>query len=121
MPPQPLQFVERPRLGRKDVDQIIPVISQDPLRVGEAFHADGIFAALVQLLADLFHNGLDLFGIASSADHEEIRERSNLAQVQNSDVQGFLGFRGSNGSKPRRGAERRCGGMRGRIVLLSDS
>jgi len=102
------------------VDQIIAVIRQNPFGVFEAFHADGIFAALIELLADLFHDRLDLLGIASAADHEKIREGGDFAQVQNANVEGFLRFGGSNGGEPRgSGLERRYG-LRGRAVLLSD-
>jgi hypothetical protein len=73
------------------------------------------------LLAHFFHDGLDLLGIASTADDEEIREGSDLAQVQNTNVEGFLGLGGSNGGEPRRSGERRRDGLRDRVVLLSDS
>lgn len=63
------------------MNHIIAIIGQNPFGVREAFHADGIFAALFQLLADFFHDRLDLLGIASTADHEEIRERGYFAQV----------------------------------------
>jgi len=63
------------------VNQIIAVVGQDPFRVGESFHADRIFAALVELQANLFHDGLDLLGIASTADHKEIGEAGYFAQV----------------------------------------
>ena len=121
MPPQPLEFIERPRFGREDVNQVVPIIGQNPFCICEAFHADRILAAPFELLANLFHDGLDLFGIVSAANHEEIGESGNLAQIQNSNVDGFLGFGGSNGGEPRGSSERRCNGLRGRVVLLSDS
>jgi hypothetical protein len=121
VPPQPLEFIKRPRFGRENVDQIIPVIRQYPFGVGEAFYADGIFATSFQLLADFFHDGLDLLGIASAADDEKIGERGDFAQVQNANIEGLLRFGGSNGGEPRGGGERRCNRMRGRVVLLSDS
>jgi hypothetical protein len=103
------------------VDQIIPVIRQNPFGVGEAFHADGILAAPFQLLADLFHDGLNLLGIAPAADDEKIGEGGDFAQIQDANIEGFLRFGGSNGGEPRGGGERRCNGVRGRVVLLSDS
>jgi hypothetical protein len=81
----------------------------------------GYSPRLIELLADLFHDGLDLLGIASAADHEKIGEGGDFAQVQHANVQGFLGFGGSNGGEPRRSGERRCSRVRGRVVLLSDS
>jgi hypothetical protein len=72
------------------VDQIIPVIGQNPFGVLETFHTDRVFAALGELPADLFDDGLDLFGIASAANHEEIGEGGNFTQVQNTNVESFL-------------------------------
>jgi hypothetical protein len=83
------------------MNQVIAVIRQDPFGVCEAFHANRIFAALIELKADLFHDGLHLLGIASAADHEKIREGGDFAQVQNANVEGFLGFGGSNSGEPR--------------------
>jgi hypothetical protein len=103
------------------VNHIVAVISQYPFGVFEAFHADRVLAALIELLADLFHDGLDLLGIASAADHEKIREGGNFTQIQNSNVEGFLGFSGSNSGEPQGGGERRCGGLSGRVELLWDT
>ena len=63
------------------MDHVVAVIRQNPLGVGEAFHADRIFAASIQLLANFFHDGLDLLGIAPATDDKKIRECSYLAQV----------------------------------------
>jgi len=103
------------------MDHVVAVIRQNPLGVGEAFHADRIFAASIQLLANFFHDGLDLLGITSAADHEEIRERGDFAQIQHANVEGFLRFGGSNGCEPGGSADRRCSRMRRCVVLLSDS
>jgi hypothetical protein len=103
------------------MNQIIAIIGQYPFGVGEAFHADWIFAATFQLLAHLFHNGLNLLGITAAADHEKIREGSHFAQIQNANVEGFLGLGGSNRGDPRGGVERQCSRLRCRVVLLSDS
>ena len=120
MPPQALKFIERASFRREHVNQIVPVIGQDPLCVCEAFHADWIFASLIQLLADLFDDRLDLLGIASAANHEKIREGGHFTQVQNANVEGFLRFGGSNSGEPRGGCERLGNWVRGRVVLLSD-
>lgn len=84
------------------MNQIIAVIRQYPLGVCEAFHAHGMFTALIEPQAHLFHNGLGLFGIASAADHEKIGKGGHFAQVQNTNVESFLRFRGSNSGEPRR-------------------
>ena len=121
VPPQPLEFIKRARFWREDVNQIIAIIGQDPFGVCEAFHADRILAALIELQSNLFHDGLELLGIASATDHEKIREGSHLAQVQNANVEGFLGLGGPNCGEPRGGGKRWCSRLRGRVVLLSDS
>ena len=72
------------------MDQVISVIGQNPLRVCEAFHAHRIFTAPFKLLADLFNDGLNLFGVVSAADHEKVRERGYVAQIQYTNVEGFL-------------------------------
>jgi hypothetical protein len=43
-----------------------------------------------------------LFGVAAGGDYEEIRERSHLAQIQHSNVGGFLGFSGAGCDEPGR-------------------
>ena len=103
------------------MNQVVSVVRQDPLGVRKTFHADRIFAAPVQLLADLFHDRLDLLGVASATDDEEVREAGDFAQVQDANIKGLLGFGGSNGSEPRRRSDWRCNGVQGRVVLRSDS
>lgn len=90
MPPQALQFIKGARLGREHVDKIVAVIRQNPFSVGKSFDADRIFAALIELLAYLFHNGLNLLRVIAAADHEKIGERGDFAQIQNSNIGGFL-------------------------------
>ena len=102
------------------MNQEVAVVRQNPLGVGEAFHADRIFAALIELLSDFFHNGLDLLRIAAAADHEKIRKGGDVAQVQHTNVQGFLRFGGSNSGEPRGDGDQPCGRLRGCVVLLSD-
>ena len=103
------------------MNQVVAVIRQDPIGVLEAFHADRIFTALSEFLSHFFHDGLDLLGITSAADHEKISEGSHLAQVQNANVEGFLRLGGSNCSEPCGNGRRQCKRVRGRVVLLSDS
>ena len=98
--PQALQVIVLARLGGEDVDQIIAVIGQNPFGVFESFHADRIFAALVELRADLFADGLNLLGVGPAADHEEVGERGDFAQVKHTDVDRFFRFRGADCGKP---------------------
>jgi hypothetical protein len=61
------------------VNQVISVISQNPFRVCESFHAYRILAVFGQLPADLFTDGLDLFRIPARAENEKVREGRYLA------------------------------------------
>ena len=119
--PQPFQIVVRARLRRKYVDQTIAVVRQNPLGVGEAFHADRVFAAHFHLLRDFFGDGLNLFRIRAGADHEKVGEAGHVAQVQHADIGGLFRFSGAYGSQPRwgfkwRGYTSNCGAQ-----LLSNS
>ena len=68
------------------MNQIVAVIGQNPFRIGESFHANRIFAALIQLLANLFYDGLNLLGIISAADDKEICKSGDVAQIKNAYV-----------------------------------
>jgi hypothetical protein len=61
-----------------------------------------MLAALLQLRADLFRDGLNLAGIAAGADDEKIGERGDLAEVKNADVGGLLRFGRAYGREPGR-------------------
>lgn len=102
------------------MNQIIPEIGQDPFGIREAFYADGVFAAFVELLPDLFADGLDLLRIAPAANHEEVGKRRYFAQIEHADVEGLLGFGGSNSSEPWRIGKRRGRGLNGCGALLSN-
>ena len=93
--PQSIQIVIGARLFGENVDQVIAVIGQYPLGVIETFHAHRTLAAFVQLAADLFRDGLDLFWIAAGGDYKKIGERSDIAQIQHADVGRFLRFSGA--------------------------
>ena len=80
------------------MDQVISVIGQHPFRVLKTLHAHRVLAAFLQLQADLFADGLNLLGIGPATDYEEIRERRNAPQIQNPDIDCFLGFGGADGS-----------------------
>src|SRR5262249_28582805 len=102
MPPQALGIVKDARLLREDMHQVIAEIHQHPLGIRESLDTHRIFTGLLQLLADLLANRLNLTRIRSGADDEEIGERSHLAQVEYPDVDGFLRFGGAYGSEPGR-------------------
>ena len=79
--PEALEVVIDSGFFGEDVDQVVAVIGKHPFGVGVAFDADRVFAALFQLQADLLGDGLDLLGIGSAANQEEVGEGSDLAQV----------------------------------------
>jgi len=106
VPPQPLEVIISARLRGENVDQVIAIIGQNPFSIVEAFYADRVLAPLGQFRTDLFADGLDLLRIRSAADHEKVGERCDLTQIEDSNVDGFLRFGGSNRDEPRRGAKR---------------
>jgi hypothetical protein len=103
--PQSIQIVIGARLFGEHVDQVIAVIGQDPLCVIETFHAHRTLTAFVQLPADLFGDGLDLFWIASGGNYKKVGERGDIAQIQHADVGRFLRFSGAGSDEPGRGRE----------------
>ena len=103
MTPEPLEIVVGTGFFRKNVDQVVAVIGQYPVRVLVTFDTDRVFAAMGEVNADFFTDGLDLARIRPGADDEEIRERCDFAQVQDFDIEGFFGFSGTGGSEPRWG------------------
>lgn len=103
------------------MDQVVAVIGQHPFRVAKAFHADGMFATLIQFRSDLLGDGLDLPRIATGAHHKEVGKRGNLAKVENPNVDRFFRFGGADCGEPGRGRFR-CGvGLKGGVTLLSDN
>ena len=88
------------------MDQVIAKIGEYPLRIVVAFDADRMLAALCQLQADLFADGLNLLRIGAGTDQEEIGERGYVPEVEDSDVNRFLRFGGADCGKPRRSAKR---------------
>ena len=90
------------------MNQVVAVIGQYPFGVCETFHAHRTLAAFIELTADLFGDGLNLFGIATGADHKKVGEGGDIAQIQYADVGRFLRFSGAGGGKPGRGRERFC-------------
>jgi hypothetical protein len=63
------------------MDQVVPVIGQNPFCILKTLHIHRVLPASFQLQANFLGDGLDLFGIAPAADDEEIGEGSNTAQV----------------------------------------
>ena len=97
MPPQAFEIVEFAGVFRKDMDDEVAVIGQNPLGVVVAFDAVGAFAHLREFLADSIADCLDLPLIRAAADHEVISERGDFAEIKNADGGGFLGFSGADG------------------------
>ena len=88
--PQPIEAVEVARVLREDVDHEVEVVEQHPLGARVAFDER---RPLLLRLERLFHrigNGLHLPRIGARADHEEVRERARLAQVEHDHVGGLL-------------------------------
>jgi len=106
--PQSVQIVVGARLFREHVDEVIAIIGQYPFGVREAFHAHRTLAAFIELPADLFSDGLNLFGIATGADYKKVGEGSDVAQIQHADVDGFLRFSGAGRGQPGRSGDRFC-------------
>jgi hypothetical protein len=52
------------------------------------------------LLSNFVGNRMPLPGIRNRTDQEVVGEGSNLSQVENSQVEGFLGFGGPRGGQP---------------------
>jgi len=103
------------------MDQQIAVVRQHPFGISEAFHADRILAAQLQLLRHLFRDSLNLFRIRTGADHEKVGEGSHLTQIQHTNVDGFLRFSGADSSQPRRGFKRRGNRVNCGVQLLLNS
>ena len=61
--------------------QKVAVIEKNPVACVITFYARRYFADSLQLLAYLIGNRLPLSGIRDRADHEEIGERGDFAQV----------------------------------------
>ncbi len=100
--PQAIEIVIRAGFLGENVDQVIAIIRQDPFGVFETLHADGVFSDIVKLAADLFRDGLNLFGITAGGDDEEIRERGDFAQIEHSNIGGFFRFSGAGCDEPGR-------------------
>lgn len=81
VPPQSIQIVIGAGLFGEHVNQVIAVVGQHPLGVLKTFHADRMLAAFLQLAANLFGDGLNLFRVATGADHEEVGEGGDIAQI----------------------------------------
>ena len=100
MPPQPLQIVISAGLRRKNVNQIVAVVGQDPFGGVEALDVHRILAPLAQLQPHFFTDGLDLAGVAAGADHKKVGKRGHLAQVEHADISGLFGLGRVDGGEP---------------------
>lgn len=88
--PQALQVVVLPGAGRENVDQEIPVIHQDPVRIGVSFDTQGKLPGIFETVLDLVGDSLDLARVGPAADHKGVDKTGDPAQVQNPDVPGLL-------------------------------
>ena len=97
--PQPLQRVELPGLGGKDVDYHAAVVQQDPGAVPVALTAEGLLAAL--LVHGLLHRaaqGVDL-GVGGSGGNDEIiRQCGLLRHLNDGDLLALLLIQGLGGN-----------------------
>ena len=99
--PEPFQLKVLAGFRRKDVDEVVAVIGQNPLGGLVAFEAVGEIAVLVlELKADFVGNGLHLAGIGAGADDEVIGEGSDAGEVENDDVSGLFVAGGADGGEP---------------------
>ncbi len=74
MPPEALEIVVSPGLLRKNVHDEVPVVHQDPFRVIVALDADREASEELHPESGLVADRLDLAGVGSRADDEEIGE-----------------------------------------------
>jgi hypothetical protein len=100
--PQTIEIVIGASFLGENVDQVVAIVCQNPLGILEALDTDRVFSDLVKLTSDLFDDRLNLFGVAAGGDYEEIRERGDFAQIEHSNVGGFLGFSGAGYDEPGR-------------------
>ena len=80
--------------------QEVAVIHQYPFRRIISFNADRQLPDLLQALLNLIANRVPLPRVRNGADDEVIRERGNLAEIENTQVKGFLGFRPPGSYQP---------------------
>src|SRR5262245_60775005 len=88
--PESIEPVKVASVLRKDVDDEVEIIDEDPLGPRVPFD---VRRSLLLSFECLFHrigNGLHLSRIRARADHEEISERAGLPQIEHDDIHGFL-------------------------------
>lgn len=81
MTPETLEIVVRTSRFRKDMDNEVPVIQQDPFGGVIALSADRQLAHLLQLLGNLVRYRVRLTRVRYGANDEKICEGSNFAKV----------------------------------------
>ena len=102
MTPEPIEIVIRSSRCRKDMNQNVSVIHQNPLSGVVTFDADWPFPYFLQSRFHFVADCLTLPRIADRADYEEISKRGDRSQVENSDIRGLFGFSGLRSQLPGR-------------------
>jgi hypothetical protein len=100
MTPKALKIIVRPSGFRKDMDNEISVVQQDPLRDIIAFGAERKLAQFLQLLGDFICYCVRLARVSDGADDEKLCKGSNFTKIKDPKINGFFGFSGANGRKP---------------------
>ena len=72
------------------MDQIIPVIEQNPLGILIALDAIRVLAKLFELDLDFVRNRLNLPGVSATGDHEKVGKSGDFAEVENPDILGLF-------------------------------
>ncbi len=82
------------------MDQEVPIIHQNPIRLFVPFRADREFTECFELAVNLVADGLPLPGIACGTDYKEVGERGDVPEVEHAKVGGFFRFGREDGSGP---------------------
>ena len=84
--PEAFQVVDFPQLGREDVHDHIAKILHDPLALVGALDALPPGAGCLELLVDFLGDRHHLAAAGAGGEHEEIKNRRDLRQIQNQRV-----------------------------------
>ena len=84
--PDTFQVIEQAVLFRKNMDNDISVIHQDPAGIAVSFDLLCLIAAFAQLLSHCVYQGLDLVGVCGGCDNEIICQCRNPSNVYYPDI-----------------------------------